>query len=363
MKEQQIVRDVQNILITSENGNLWVKAYTEYAKSILKNKEKYNENRGLFRLHFPFYAYSSIGKAKRNSKASIYDLRVCGHSVGTISAKVNKLKEREVHLSVSKRKINTIKKYFLPIDDKRLDNLVEKCGDKKGGIKIDWVKDSANRERFLKLFLNNNFASKKLFSEEHRIENLLLSEFSNKKCKKIIGNIQPIKLGHSFFQLTTPISASNHQPTFSMSKNGASGGGIDILARISHKKNNRDSRIAVIELKDENNSTEPAKDVMFQALSYATFIAYLLKYREDLGEKWWKIFKHNKGSKLPAEIIIDVVILMPKGNLEEGSLDSINIPEIHATLKPYTLYYEIDKNRLISGFSGTLYDELSKVFL
>lgn len=357
MKEQQIVRYVQNILITSENSNLWVKAYTEYAKYILKNKEKYNENRGLFRLHFPFYAYSSIGKAKSNSKASIYDLRVCGHSVGTISAKVNKLKEREVHLSVLKRKISTIKKYFLLIGDKRLDNLVERCSDRKGGIKIDWVKDSANRERFLKLFLNNNFVSNKLFSEEHRIENLLLSEFS-KKCEKKIGNIQPVKLGHSFFQLTTPISASNHQPTFSMSKNGASGGGIDILARISHNNSNRDSRIAVIELKDENNNNEPAKDVMFQALSYATFIAYLLKYREDLGEKWWKIFKHNEESKLPAKIIIDVVILMPKGNSEEGSLDPINIPEIHVILKPYTLYYEIDKNGSISGFSGTLYDEL-----
>ena len=135
-------------------------------------------------------------------------------------------------------------------------------------------------------------------------------------------------------------------------KGGATGGGIDIMARIKHSAS--DTRLAIIELKDDNNNSEPQKDVMIQALSYATFIAHLL--RSKAGNKWWNLF--NFSGSVPDALNLDVVSLMPKGSSAEGCLVPIRIDALNVVLTPYTLYYEINDKGQITGFSGTLLNEI-----
>ena len=196
-------------------------------------------------------------------------------------------------------------------------------------------------------------------SEEHRIESFLLQKFSKSKSEgKKLCNIQPVRLGGKFFQLTTPLSASNHIPSLSLTKDkkGATGGGIDILARVKH--NHFGFRFAVIELKDDNNDSECQEQVMYQALIYATFLAKLFK--SESGKKWYNILRplNSKETDVPEKLMIDVVTLMPLGNSKEGELEPIEIPELNVTLYPYTLYYTKDQYGNPDVFSGTLYEEL-----
>ena len=168
-----------------------------------------------------------------------------------------------------------------------------------------------------------------------------------------------MRLGGKFFQLTTPFKASTHKPTISLTtKDGANGGGIDILARVKH--NHFGFHFAVIELKDENKDTECQESVMFQALIYATFLAKLL--RSKSGKDWYNILRplNSKETDVPQELVIDVVTLMPSGNSKEGELKPIEIPDLHVTLCPYTLYYTKDQDGNPKDFDGTLSEAIKK---
>ena len=169
-----------------------------------------------------------------------------------------------------------------------------------------------------------------------------------------------MRLGGKYFQLTTPFKASTHIPTLSLTSNGngATGGGIDILARVKHK--HVGFRFAVIELKDENKVSECQEKVMHQALIYATFLAKLL--RSKSGKYWYNILRplNSKETDVPQELVIDVITLMPSGNSKEGDLKPIEIPELNVTLCPYTLYYTKDQYGNPDKFAGTLRDELLK---
>lgn len=331
MDNSRIVSAVNSLL--KENHVQWEKAYLRYADNLKKNKDNYSGDRSKFRMPKPMYAYSSISMA--SSSSSEFDIRVHGQSVGRIQ-----VKNKDVLLNVSSEKAANTNKYF------NLDYFVV---DSKG-----W-NSSNEAKRFRSMFKDGAFG--RLKSEEHRIENLLLAEFSKRLRSdgKLLCNIQPVKLGNCFFQLTTPVKASTHGPSFSMSKNGgATGGGIDIMARIKHAAT--DTRLAIIELKDENNSKEPQKDVMLQALSYATFIAHLLRDK-DSGREWWNLFGFS--GNVPEKLNIDVISLMPKGSSEECCLAPIEIEDLRVILSPYTLYYELDSKQ-IKGFSGTLMKEIMK---
>ena len=159
--------------------------------------------------------------------------------------------------------------------------------DRAVGFSAEWHTQIASEYRS-KFSIQKSTKETKIHSQEHRIENWMLAEFAKKTRKegKLLCNIQPVRLGGKFFQLATPLSASNHgeKPKYS-SQNG---GGIDILARVNHTINRRDNRFAVIELKDENKLNEPQEVVMYQAISYATFLAKLL--RSKSGKKWYSKF-------------------------------------------------------------------------
>lgn len=337
MTNEEIVTEAKQLLEKEENRQIWEKAYKQYAEGIIKNSSAYKDNAKLFQVNKPLVAYTSISKVTSDGKTTNYDLRFAGQSVGEVL-----VNNGEVYLHVSKPQADRADKKFGFKESKELE-------------KAKWhSKDAIN---FRSFYSTKKSTDKiKVHSKEHRIESFLLKEFSKTSSEnKKLCYIQPVKLGGNFFfQQATPLQASDHKPSFS----GATGGGIDILARVTHS--DRKSRIAIIELKDENKRSESQKDVMTQALTYATFVAYLL--RSESGRDWWNIFRENfkEEKDVPKKIDLDVITLMPEGTSEEGDLAEIRIPEVNATLHLYTLYYTKDANGNPDSFSGTLIKDIKE---
>lgn len=331
---EEVVNEVMRQL---EEKNEWVDRYNGYASAILKNKDNYGKNSRRFKINSPLYVYSSISKVEGASSKCSFDLRFAGQSVGTLLVK----QKGEPYLKVTDKQAEYANKYFGSTMSK--------------GFYVEWKSPIATE--FRQLFMNQSSTkSTKVHSQEHRIENWMLAEFSKKARSegKLLCDIQPVRLGGKFFQLATPLSASNHGnlPKYSFEK----GGGIDILARVNHTTNRRDNRLAVIELKDDNNPTESQAMTLQQSLAYATFLAYLL--RSKSGTDWWHIFGRSR--EVPEILHIDAVTLMPdEGASEEGCLNEIPIDKLNVILHPYTLYYSrgVDGNPI--SFSGTLKDSLA----
>ena len=358
---ENTVKDTLEVLSKKQNND-WIKIYQGYAEQIIKNKKKYGTNSSLLQAHKPLIVYSSIGKVKTDSQTTLYDLRFAGQSVGLLQVD----KDKKVLLTVTDEQSKYAKYNFGFIDSAPLN-------------KVGW-KDDINANKFKQFYSQLKSTDKIIIkSPEHRIESEMLLEFGKARRKedKKLCNIQPVRLGGKFFQLTTPLKGSTHIPTISLTqkRNGATGGGIDILARIRHPKTRW--RLAVIELKDQNRSNESQKVAMFQALIYATFIASLL--RSDSGKLWWYLFRDNYKNKelnniyglnysliknrlqdVPQKLDLDVITLMPIGESEEGHLDDIDIPELNTTLHLYTLYYDTDINGNPCSFAGTLTDAIKK---
>lgn len=337
MTNKEIVEQTSELLST--NG-FWEGIYEKYADQIKKNEVGYKENKKKFQVNTPLTAYSTIGKVMSDSKTFLYDLRFAGQSVGTISVKNDNVK--------------------LTISDENAKYARDKFGfkDSKAFSGVEWKTDKG-AQTFRRFFYGlKNSEKLKVKSQEHRLENLILIEFFKKRRaqNKLLCNIQPVRLGGLFFQLTTPLKASSHKPELKLTKgeNGANGGGIDILARARHLSN--EVRLTIIELKDENKPSEPQRDVMFQALTYATFVAHLL--RSKSGEKWWNIFGFKGATK--QHIDLNVVSLMPGGDTQEGELTTIDLPKLNVSLHPHTLYFNTDTNGNPCEFYGTLQNELLK---
>ena len=320
--------DVVNLAITCLREN----------HSSKMNLKKYKEDRGKFHKPEGLHVYTCISNVKGCEKYSKYDLRFEGRSVGTVT-----VEDEKVFLD-TRGKGNNKNFNFTDIIDE----------------KVEWVGPVARN--FKNHFRNPDTKSNKL-QPERCLEEKLLDEFSKstRALGKELCNIQPVKLGSMFFQMPTPLSASHHSKgEMDIKYSGSAGGGIDILARIKDKS--RKSKLAVIELKDKNTSSEPQKEVMWQALAYATFIGHLL--RSESGKYWWKeVFEINEelsGDK-PLEIIVATLMPEPeKGCGCEGELDEIPIEELNVKLIPQTLYFKMDENMNPVQFSGTFKENLYK---
>lgn len=347
MTNIEIINETSRVLL---ENNAWESIYDRYAKEIIRNKKKYGSNSRLFQVNCPLLVYSSIGKVISSANTTAYDLRFAGQSVGLLE--VNK--KKDVRLTVSAGQAKYAKEKFGFSESKELK-------------RVDWKHDRGAIS-FRRFFLNNESTNKvAIKSPEHRIESELLKEFSKETRKedKHLCNIQPVRLGGKFFQLTTPLKGSMHIPTLSLTKNekGATGGGIDILARIKHSAFS--FRYAVIELKDENKDNESQEETMFQALIYATFMAHL--FRSESGKSWWYLMKNKpltdeglNETNVPDHIDLDVITLMPEGSSGEGDLKDLELEDLNVTLHLYTLYYKTDENGNPCGFVGTLVDELNQ---
>lgn len=295
----------------------WEGRYEKYANEI--NLLQYAEDRKKFRIRKPLNAYSCISRVKQTHKdKTSYDLRCHGQSIGEITVEKGNV-------------------YLKP---------------KGKSDKVKW--NSTDARKFKKQSIDYPH------SPEHKIEQFLLSEFSKgtRVSEKKLCSIQPVRLGGLFFQMPTPLKASDHN---NIKYSGHDGGGIDILARIKDKSNK--PKLAVLELKDENTEREPQNEVMWQALAYATFIAYLL--RSKSGTFWWeKVFGFKEGSlskDKPLEIIVATIMPGREGTESlEGELDKIPIKGLNVELIPQTLYFNKDENGNPTSFYGTFKDNLYK---
>jgi hypothetical protein len=109
-----------------------------------------------------------------------------------------------------------------------------------------------------------------------------------------------------------------------------------------------------MEVKDENQPSESQSDAMEQALTYATFIAKLL--RSKSGQKWWDFFmnRDSTSNPIPNPLEIDVVTIMPVGSTAEFVDEIIPVPSHNTFFHCHSLYY--DKEEFAKGkfvFSGT----------
>lgn len=315
MKHQDVVKKTLELL--SEETE-WVNRYTGYIKK-LNPKDNHKKK---FRTPTGLSVYSSVSRHIGDT----YDLRFEGQSVGELS------QSDKVILHPKGENNN---KYF---------------GGSQLNEKVDWQSEKAKKFR---AFFRNQVEGCNLKSPEHRVENRLLEEFAKKtkaEGKALVG-IQPIKLNGCYFQMPTPLKASNHVPMYAEHR----GGGIDILARIKR------TRICVMEVKDENKNKESQSRTMEQALIYATFIAKLL--RSESGQDWWDFFMDHreKSIPLPEKLEIEVVTIMPFGNTEEFAEETIEVPELATTLNCHSLYFdneEYAKGKFV--FSGTFPKVLMK---
>ena len=330
--------------ILTENPE-WEDVYARYAEEILANKAKYASNSLKFQVKSPLLVYSSIGKVMTDDSTTKYDIRFAGQSIATVSVR----KDGEVLLNANKEQAKRAHDKF------GFENSVKIKNEKWNG--------TSSAVDFRRFFSNmKNSKELQVKSQEHRIESFLLKEFSeSSRDKKLLCNIQPVRLGGKFFQLTTPLKASTHNPKLSMDKNrkGATGGGIDILSRVKHSATI--SRYAVMELKDENVKNESQEDAMHQAITYATFMAFL--FRSESGKKWWNILRPEAYSEksVPEHIDLDVVTIMPnEGASRESEMDDIEVEDKNTTLHLYTLYYKTDNEGNPISFSGSLTEAIMK---
>lgn len=343
MEINQIIQSTINLLLEKKE---WEERFEGYIQNIAISHP--NIAKRSFRKPEGLSLYSSVG-----SKGKSYDLRFRGQSVARVIETIN----GKVELCPKSAANNA---YFgIELDEK-----------------VDWnsAKASNFRSSFKKESLN--FTSEMTTadrkypkSEEHRVENCLLREFNKKVgIEKALCNIQPIKLYGLFFQIPTPLKASTYHPEYQRK-----GGGIDILARIKPVKGN--SRICVMEVKDENKPAESQAIAMSQAVTYAVFIAYLLQSKS--GQHWWDFFmgrtltamKVNNGTiqipvikEMPKHRDIDVVTIMPNGATEEYCDVELPLEGLNTTLHCHSLYYDGDtfqKNEAFI-FSGTYPNQLSK---
>ena len=339
MDANQIIKEVIEKAANFLSENIeWKDRYLRYLENIKnvskKTERSFNKPEGLSL----YSSVSTIGK--------YYDLRFRGQSVATIK-ETNGLTKLIVNNDANE-------KYF----DFKLSK-----------DEVDW--DSKDAEKFRSHFKeesrkftmgDSDIDRKYPKSEEHRVENCLLREFSkNSSLGKALCNIQPITLDGLFFQMPTPLGASGNELKYA----NQNGGGIDILTRI--KRGNK-SHICVMEVKDENKPNESQKKTMSQAVSYAVFIAHLLRSKSgQQGQQWWDFFMgrdiaNNETKEIPNDIDINVVTIMPKGNTEEYcNTEGIDIPTLKGVkLRCFSLYYdkdEFDKDETFK-FSGTFKEYL-----
>lgn len=320
----------------------WRARFAGYADAILKIRDAKIAFGRLFRTRNSLHIYSTTTQSETE-----FQIRFAGKKVGLINydpQRKTKFQNEKVTLTVKDEQLKVAK--ALGYEGGTLNN-------------VHWNNKEASAYRS---FFNHQVSTKSICDifkkagldagKEARVENKLLVEFKN---GDLIRNINPVLLCGAFFQCSTPITASDHNklPEY----RGVRGGRIDILARIKHGSNRNGNRLAVIEVKDSyENDTQAG--ALQQAIAYATFLAYLLK-DEKCGNAWWNIF--GKGGRVPANLHIDAVTLMPEYDKPgEGNMSLLNFSDLGVTIHPYALYYKEDKDGNPIGFSGKLNDEINK---
>lgn len=296
----EVIKKTKHLIDSEEE---WIARYRKYIKTINDNYEQLKEARHAFYVPKPFKLYMPISKAMN----SVFNLRICGQDVADL--KINTYNKVSIRFNKKAGNIfdlmsNEDKKYFYSLKDEF----------------YPWKGKEARRFRRIV----KEFPSEKLCGQpEHKLESYLLDNYLQKSSQgKEILNIQPITMlkGSGFFQMPTPLKASG-------AKNGIDnikyakfyGGGIDILARVGRGIG---TQLAILEIKDENISSEPPEEAIKQAIAYATFVRELL--RSKVGKTYWRFFGFTR--KLPEKLALKAIILMPYKNGIDKDFAKISLP-------------------------------------
>ena len=262
---QEWAETVQKLL---KNEMKWRDQYKDYANKLLESENDMKKTKESFHRVSFLPCYVTLGNMKDGNP--IFDLRYLGQSVGEI-----RVKEGTPYLYVDSKKSENSKEYFKY-------DLGVISGDEWG---------TGEKAKMFRKFYNKKDEDTKYLPRqiEHMVESRLYQEFEKKTSKgKQILNIQPITFAKTWLHMKTCLAASN-------SKNkkihiSDTGGEIDIICR--KKYSNRDSRLTVIEVKDEFKESENFELTMFQAISYAVFIRELI--HSECGKNWMKIWGLEK---------------------------------------------------------------------
>jgi hypothetical protein len=201
----------------------------------------------------------------------------------------------------------------------------------------DWDgKDAAEFRRFFKNRKGARKADANKGNEEHRIQSLLLTEFSKTK-NKALRYIKPVTIGRVRFPMPTPISASKHRH---VKYSGIHGGGIDILARTG--TGGKATHLCIMELKDENTKREKPKDAMKQSIAYATFIRELL--RSNSGMAWWKLFGFR--GEVPEPLELYAICVMPSNDKNDYSFRNIELNIERDIIKLHYIYFTDEDGKI-----------------
>ena len=304
----------------------WHRRYAGYLADIWANCDKIKKG---FVKPQGLSIYTTVGDRKSKN----YYLRFKGQNVGKIKVTKDKVILQSL---VEESKSHDIKNCPLKYKEE-----------------TEWLSPQASAFR---KFFKTRSVTTRTKSPEHEVENALLREFKKRNgADKALINIQPVLLHDNYFQMPTPLKASTHIPTYAKHN----GGGIDMLARI--RTNDGHIRLCVIEIKDENIPTESQKIAMSQAITYATFIAQLLKEEP----KWMEFFMGHRSEigRTPSSLDkfdIEVVTIMPEGNTETFENQVLEVPGTKYKLHCHGLYYnkkEFEETHCFD-FSGTFLKEL-----
>ncbi|MFC1972590.1 hypothetical protein ACFLVE_04220 [Chloroflexota bacterium] len=317
-------------LLLQINSEEWLGRYVDYAKKISGNIDSIKFVCSSFREWSPLKVYLNITSAKTAKRSVSFELRYLGQTVTKLIGN----KDRKHKLNTKNYEKNN-RDYFrcdIPLSS------------------ADWDGDDAAKFRsYFKNRKDTHNTGEHKKHDEHRLESLLLTEFSRIK-NKVIRHIKPVTFGGVRFPMPTPISASAHK---AVKYSGTSGGGIDIMVRTG--TGGKATRLCIMELKDENKKSEPPKDAMKQAVAYATFIHELL--RSKAGAAWWKLF--GFGGKIPEPLELYAACVMPSGLYNDYSFGNMELNIERDTIKLHYLYFNEENNRItikpmILPFTGVI---------
>lgn len=338
-----------------EQNTEWIERYNNYLTAI--NNSGLKDLSKDFIIKEPFSKYSSISKAGKLE----YDIRLYGRSIARVY--FNKDANSWFLNTINQKKVNSNYTVLVENNQDLFNGKEEELDILKQVLDHPWDSVEAHKFRSLLTYIGNNAENLKykMRGPEHFLENGLLKKFSkNGSCDKKYRHISPVTINDVYFQMPTPFKASKGgQPKYS----GSKGGGIDILSRIrvsdkSMSGDQRESQLCIMELKDENKESENYCHVLKQALTYATFIARLLR-EDSCCQDYWNFFKPNTHAKLSKSRTLDLyaVCLMPQCDKEETLPEPIIFlnETLNVKFHLHSLYFNPSEDwKHFNGFSGTL---------
>jgi hypothetical protein len=289
----------------------WETRYKGYADEM--NESYIEKVRSSFHEWAPLMLYMNVSNAKKAKQHLIFELRYLGQTVAQLRYKTALLLDTTGYDALNQRDFGcTLNAHSVP-----------------------WNSPAAAtfRSFFKERAAKRNADGKS--NEEHRLESLLLSEFSKVK-EKTLPFIQPVRVARLRFPMPTPISASQHEQ---VKYSGSRGGGIDLFARMGKGKG---TFLAILELKDENTAKEPPKDALKQAIAYAVFIRELL--RSEAGSDWWRLF--GFGGSIPERLKLIAACVMPTGQYDDESFAGMELAVDEDIIRLNYIYFTEQQNAI-----------------